>query len=209
VLTAVVKFAVKVAFPTDQASQLPHTFTLTNDDNSYSKSLTLASDCVAGDTDGTSIVTFEDLSEGHTYTLQCNDGTSTYSLFENVPYDQLLQQQPPASTDPQDGVPPAPPSDPAPDSGPASAPASGPASSPASTPPPASSPSGSSPPPSGAASAPPGADPGDAGPIPDPAPDSSANGGVTDVDPGAGDPGSGDPPSGPASTPPAATEGTS
>jgi hypothetical protein len=110
---------VKVAFPTDQASQLPHKFKLTNDDGSFSKTVTLAADCQPGDTDGTSVLTIEDLSEGHTYTLQCDDGTSTYALFENVPYDQLMNNQLTTSQDTGDNpVPPAAPSDPAPGSAP-------------------------------------------------------------------------------------------
>ena len=86
------KLAVQIPYPLAQANQLPHKFTLANDDSSYSKTLTLASDCTAGDVDGTSLVTFTDLTDGHTYTLQCDDGTQVYSMFENVPYDLLVQQ---------------------------------------------------------------------------------------------------------------------
>src|SRR5689334_19999491 len=44
VLTAEVKMAIEVPFSLDEAGQMPHKFTLSNDDNSYSKALSLASD---------------------------------------------------------------------------------------------------------------------------------------------------------------------
>jgi hypothetical protein len=91
VLTAEIQFIVEIPYPLDQANQLPHKFTLANDDNSYSQTLTLASDGTAGDVDGACIITFAGLAEQHTYTLQCDNGSSTYSIFENVPYDQIEQ----------------------------------------------------------------------------------------------------------------------
>jgi hypothetical protein len=175
-----VKVAVKIAFPPDQASQLPHKLTLTNDDGSYTKTLTFASDAQPGDTDGTSVVTFEDLSEEHTYTVQCDDGTNPpYSLLDATAYDQLVNNAPPPSS--QSLVPDAFPSAPAPDSSPGSTPS--PASSPASSPAPASSPSpGSTPAPASSQ------DPVDPGP-----PDSANGGTASDVH--AGDDGSAPPPS--------------
>ena len=77
---------------TDDAGQLPHKLTLVNDDSSYSKTLALASDCKAGDSDGTSMLTFEDLTEDHVYTLQCDNGTLTYSLFENLSYHEIVEK---------------------------------------------------------------------------------------------------------------------
>jgi hypothetical protein len=91
-LTADVKLSVQIPYPPDQAAQLPHKLTLANDDSSYSKTLTLASDCQAGPTGDTSVVTFDALTEHHTYTLQCDDGTTTYSLFENVSYEDIAGQ---------------------------------------------------------------------------------------------------------------------
>jgi hypothetical protein len=91
-LTADVKLSVQIPYPPDQAAQLPHKLTLANDDSSYSKTLTLASDCQAGPTSDTSVVTFDALTEHHTYTLQCDDGTTTYSLFENVSYEDIAGQ---------------------------------------------------------------------------------------------------------------------
>jgi hypothetical protein len=91
-LTADVKLVVQVPMPTDQASQLPHQLTLVNDDASYSKTLTLASDCQAGDTADSSVITFDALTENHTYTLQCDDGSGPYNLFENVSYQDIAAQ---------------------------------------------------------------------------------------------------------------------
>ena len=107
VLTAEIKLAVQLPYPMDQVTQLPHKLTLTNDDGSYSKVLTLASDCTAGSTDGTSLITFTDLTDGHAYTLQCDDGTETNSMFEKVPYDQLVQQLGAADTGDTADAPPA------------------------------------------------------------------------------------------------------
>ena len=92
VLQAAIKLLVQVPFATDEASQLPHKLTLTNDDGSYSKTLSLGSDCQPGDVDGTSVITFEDLTEDHTYSLHCDDGSSTYPLFESHSYDELDQK---------------------------------------------------------------------------------------------------------------------
>jgi hypothetical protein len=86
VLTADVKLALEIPRPPDEASQLPYKFTLSNDDGSYTKTLTLASDCQPGTKDGTSVITFEGLTEHHTYSLECDDGSTTFKLFENVDY---------------------------------------------------------------------------------------------------------------------------
>jgi hypothetical protein len=90
VLTAAIKLGVRVPLSKDKASQLPDTLTLTNDDSSYNKTLRFASDCQDGDTDGTSLLLFEDLTDGHTYSLQGNDGRTDYSIFKDVPYAQVL-----------------------------------------------------------------------------------------------------------------------
>jgi hypothetical protein len=85
--------AVQVPFPLDQASQMPHKFTLSNDDNSYSTTLSLASDAQAGTDDGTCVVVFADMTENHTYTLQCADGSGTpVFVFEGVDYDKLIDK---------------------------------------------------------------------------------------------------------------------
>jgi hypothetical protein len=91
-LTAEIKLAVQLPWSVDQASQLPHKLTLANDDGSYTQTLSAASDCQAGTAVGTSVMTFADIAEDHTYTLQCDDGNSKYSLFDNIPYDQLIDQ---------------------------------------------------------------------------------------------------------------------
>ena len=114
VLTGSVKLAVQVPCPTDEATQLPHKFTLSNDDGSYSKTLTLASDSHAGNTGGTSVVTFEDMTENHTYSLKCDNGDTSYALFEGLTYEQVLKldtqadsgssDAPGASPDPSTGA---------------------------------------------------------------------------------------------------------
>lgn len=96
VLVASVQVNVELPRSTDEASQMPYKFTLTNDDGSYSKTLTLASDCKAGDSDGTSVLTFEDLTEDHTYSLQCDDGDTTYDLFQGVSYEDIPNLTPAA-----------------------------------------------------------------------------------------------------------------
>jgi hypothetical protein len=90
-LTAAIKLAVRVPYSTDKATQLPHKLTLSNDDGSYTKTLTLASDSQPGGVDGTSMVTFEDMTEQHTYTLQCDNGDTTYALFKDLTYEQVLK----------------------------------------------------------------------------------------------------------------------
>jgi len=181
------KFIVYIPFSKDDASQLPHKFTLTNDDSSYSKTLTLASDAQAGDDDGTSTLTFEDLTDGHSYTLEVDDGNAPYKLFDQVAYADLpaIQVPPvdsspsmPSLSDPDDA-------DDPPDSG---ARSSGPPSSPPASSPPASSPPPSSAPPSsGSPASSPGKDDDDTIPV--------------STDGGTGDDGS-PPSSGPASSPP-------
>jgi hypothetical protein len=114
VLEASIKFAVQLPKTTDEASQMPHKFTLTNDDGSYSKTLTLESDAKPGDDDGTCMLLFEDMTENHTYSLQCDNGESQYMLFEDVNYGDLLKlddddddRSPPSSSNPQASSPPA------------------------------------------------------------------------------------------------------
>jgi hypothetical protein len=123
VLTAEIKFAVQIPYSMDQASHLPHKFTLGNEDGSYSKTVTVASDCQASGPDGPCLLSFTDLVEDHTYTLQCDDGNSTYSIFDKVPYDQLVAQLADrASADENDSAPASSPSvvDPAEDAAPQS-----------------------------------------------------------------------------------------
>ena len=92
VLTAEIKLLVELPLALDEATKLPHKLTLTSDDGTVSQTLALASDATAGDTDGTSLLTFTDLSEQHTSTLACDDGDTTYTLFDAEPYEQLGQQ---------------------------------------------------------------------------------------------------------------------
>jgi hypothetical protein len=89
VLNAAFKLIVQVPTPADPAAP-PHKFTLTNEDGSYTKTLTLPSDAQAGPTDGVSTLTFDDLTDGHSYTLQGegDDGTS-YELLPATPYHQI------------------------------------------------------------------------------------------------------------------------
>jgi hypothetical protein len=73
---------------------MPHKFTLANDDGSYTQTLAVASDAQPGDAAPSVILTFTNLAEHHTYTLSCDNGDSTYTVFENVHYEQLhLQTQ--------------------------------------------------------------------------------------------------------------------
>jgi hypothetical protein len=88
VLVAEHTLLVQLSFAVDDASQLAHTFTISNGDGSYSKTLALATDCTPGDVDGTSLLTFEELSEDQTYTLQYAVNGSTYTIFAGVLYDE-------------------------------------------------------------------------------------------------------------------------
>ena len=92
VLEAEIKLLLQVPVTITEANGLPHKFTLTSDDGSLSQTLALASDATTGDADATSLMTFKDLAEHHAYTLQCDNGQTTYTVFKNVPYDQLVQQ---------------------------------------------------------------------------------------------------------------------
>ena len=92
VLTAAISLLVQIPLATDAARQLPDKLTLTSDDGSVSQTLALASDCQPGDTDGTSVLTFKELAEHHTYSLEHDDGTTTYVVFKDVPYDQVVAQ---------------------------------------------------------------------------------------------------------------------
>jgi hypothetical protein len=101
VLRADVKLTLAIPASLEQATQMPHKFTLANDDNSYSRTLSLASDAGAGDTGGTSFLIFTDMTESHTYTLQCDDGTSSpYIVFQNVDYDTMIDTLGAADTTP-------------------------------------------------------------------------------------------------------------
>ncbi len=72
---------------------MPHKLTLSNEDDSYSQTLSLASDAQACDTEGTSVVTFKDMTEHHVYTLRCDDGSGApYVVFESVGYDQIIHR---------------------------------------------------------------------------------------------------------------------
>ncbi len=90
-LTAEIKMSLQLPFAFADAGQMPHKFTLTNDDSSYSKTLSLASDAQAGSIDGTSVILFTEMTEEHTYTLTCDDGTGTpIVVFEGIDYDKLV-----------------------------------------------------------------------------------------------------------------------
>jgi hypothetical protein len=89
VLTTDIPLTVEFPFALDAAQQFPHTFTLTSDDGSVTLTMSLANDAVAGDSADTSVIVFTGLAEHHTYTLQCNNGSTTYNLFESVAYEDL------------------------------------------------------------------------------------------------------------------------
>lgn len=89
VLTTDIPLTIEFPYGVDAAKQFPHTFTLTSDDGSLSQTMSLANDAVAGASGVTSVIVFTGLAEHHTYTLQCNNGETTYSLFASVPYEDL------------------------------------------------------------------------------------------------------------------------
>jgi hypothetical protein len=84
-----IKLIVQFPLPAD-ASQPPHKLTLTNEDGSYSQTLTFPSDCQPGDTDGTSVMTFDGLTDGHTYSLHGENGDGTYVLFDALKHDEVV-----------------------------------------------------------------------------------------------------------------------
>jgi hypothetical protein len=89
VLEAEIKLLVQIPRSAADAQQMPHKFTLTSDDGSVNVTLP-ASSAVAGDVDGTAIVTFTGLAEHHSYTLQCDNGSSpVYTIFQGVPYETI------------------------------------------------------------------------------------------------------------------------
>ncbi len=96
VLAAEITLLLHIPYPPDEATQLSHKVTLTNADGSYSVTLAFASDCEAGEDDDSSKVTFADLKEDDTYSLQCNDGTTTYSIFEGIAYADISEDLPTA-----------------------------------------------------------------------------------------------------------------
>jgi hypothetical protein len=107
VLVAEIQLVIALAMPPDVASQLSNTLTLTNDDGSYTKTLTFASDCQASDNE-TSKLTFEGLTDGHTYSLQGQDDFGSYTVFADITYHDIVEQcgrsdggDPPASTSPE------------------------------------------------------------------------------------------------------------
>lgn len=68
---------------------MPHQFILTSDDGSVNATVA-ASTAVAGDVDGTSLITFTGLAEHHKYTLQCNNGSvPVYTIFQDEPYETI------------------------------------------------------------------------------------------------------------------------
>jgi hypothetical protein len=98
VLTAAFKLVGQVPTPTDPSAP-PHKFTLTNEDGSYTKTLTLPSDAQPGPTDGVSTLTFDDLTDGHTYTLQGEeDDGASYELLPATPYHQIGDDSSPGSS---------------------------------------------------------------------------------------------------------------
>jgi hypothetical protein len=92
VLVAEFKLVVQIPLGTDAAIQISDKLTLTSEDGSYNKTLSFATDCQPGDTEGTSVVTFDGMTDGHTYTLSCDDGATTSTLFKDIPYDQIVAQ---------------------------------------------------------------------------------------------------------------------
>jgi hypothetical protein len=89
---------VELPLSSDEVAQLPHKFTLTSDDGSVTQTLALASDSQAGDDADTVVLTFKNLAEHHTYTLRCDNGDTTYAVFESVDYDQLQSLGPGGTT---------------------------------------------------------------------------------------------------------------
>lgn len=89
VLTANISFVLEFPHSADDAKPFPHKFTMASDDGSFSQTLSLGTDAQPGDTEGTSILTFQNLVEHHSYTLQCDNGNATYTLFEHMPYEDL------------------------------------------------------------------------------------------------------------------------
>ncbi len=88
VLTAAIKLMVELPTATDP-EQPPHKFTLSNEDGSYSKTLTFPSDAQPGETEGTSVLMFEDLTDGHTYSLQGEGDDGPYVVLEPKSYHEL------------------------------------------------------------------------------------------------------------------------
>jgi hypothetical protein len=88
VLEADIKFVVQIPRPIDAATQMPHKFTLSSDDGTFSQTLPM-SEAQAGDVDGTSQLTFTGLAEHLSYTLQCDNGETTYVIFQSQAYDQV------------------------------------------------------------------------------------------------------------------------
>jgi hypothetical protein len=60
-------------------------------DGSYTRTLAFASDSRPGP-DGTSTLTFDGLTDGHTYSLQGQDANGAYTVFTNYPYHDLVPQ---------------------------------------------------------------------------------------------------------------------
>jgi hypothetical protein len=113
VLQASIQIVIQLAIPLDVASQMSNTLTLTNEDGTYTKTLTFASDCQAGD-DGTSKLTFDGLTDGHTYSLQGQDDDGSYTVFAGIAYQDLVGEfggggsgggDPPASSSPDSSSP--------------------------------------------------------------------------------------------------------
>jgi hypothetical protein len=89
VLQAAFKLTVQLPTATDP-NQAPHKFTLSNEDGSYSKMLTFPSDAQPGETDGISLLVFEDLTDGHTYTLQGEGDDGAYAIFPPTAYHDVV-----------------------------------------------------------------------------------------------------------------------
>jgi hypothetical protein len=91
VLEAAIQLIVHVTAATDlDAAQGSHKLTLTNEDGSYSKTLDLAADAKPGDTADVSVLTFEGLTDGHTYKLEGEDGDGKYVVFDATAYHEIV-----------------------------------------------------------------------------------------------------------------------
>jgi hypothetical protein len=93
-LTVVLEADIKLVlrFPAADPSQGSHKLTLSNDDGSYTKTLTFPTDCQPGHKEGTLVMTFDGLTDGHTYSLQDVDDDETYSVFDPVDYHAIVDK---------------------------------------------------------------------------------------------------------------------
>ncbi|HXN30320.1 MAG TPA: OmpA family protein, partial [Polyangiaceae bacterium] len=80
---------VRIPYALEDADDLPHVFTLSADDDTISQTRKLSSDCRAADDPQMAEFFFSHLPETHAYTLKCDDGNTTYALFDKIPYAKL------------------------------------------------------------------------------------------------------------------------